>query len=240
MATGLHEDIVDALGGAIAAGRIPPGSVLTLAQLEAEHQASRTVVREAVRVLESIGLVSSRRRVGITVQPRERWDAFSPQLLAWNLQGPFRQQQLEALMELRVAVEPMAARLAAQRASAAERAELTRLAEVLVGLGRRGLGTSEEFLDADVAFHALLLRASGNPQIVALQTPVGALLRGRSRLGLHPVVPAPGTLEDHTRVAAAIRAGDAEEAEMLSRTHMRGVWHEVQGDGSLSSPAGGA
>ncbi|MFC0675109.1 FadR/GntR family transcriptional regulator [Brachybacterium hainanense] len=229
MTLGMHRDVLDDLGGRIAAGDPPPGSVLTLSGLEQRTGASRTVVREAVRVLESLGMVTSRRRVGITVQPREHWDAFSPQLIGWNLHGPFRQQQLEALAELRVAAEPMAAHLAARRATAAQRAELRRLADVLVDLGERGLGDTEPYLAADVRFHALLLAASGNPQLAALARPVQAVLEGRTRLGMTPGVPAPGTLEEHLQLALAIGEGDAESAEQHSRTHMRTVWGELAG-----------
>ena len=234
MAGGMHSDVTSDLGERIAAGEIAPGAVLTLAQLEADYDASRTVVREAVRVLESIGLVTSRRRVGITVQPREAWDAYSPRLIAWNLSGPFRQQQLEALMEVRVAVEPTAALLAARRATPAQRAELRRLAVRLRAIGDAAGGASDEFLEADVAFHDLLLQASGNPQIAALRGPIREVLTGRSRLGMTPATPAAGTLEEHEQVAAAITAGDGEAAERHSRTHMRVVWSEILADGSLS------
>ncbi|MBP2437654.1 FadR/GntR family transcriptional regulator [Microbacterium amylolyticum] len=234
MSRSIHDGVVDDLGERIASGALPPGSILTLARIEDECAASRTVAREAIRVLESIGMVMSRRRVGITVRPREEWDAFSPQLIEWNLRGPFRQQQLEALMELRVAVEPMAARLTAQRASPGQRAELRRLAQALHELGAKGHGASDEFLEVDVAFHLLLLRASGNPQLAALTRPVEEVLRGRSRLGLTPSVPAPGTLEEHAAVADAVTSGDSALAEHHSRTHMHTVWDEIQNDGSLS------
>jgi DNA-binding FadR family transcriptional regulator len=227
MATGVHSDVLDDLGRRIAAGDPAPGSVLTLAGLEERYGASRTVIREAIRVLESIQMVASRRRVGITVQQREAWDALDPSLIQWNLAGPYRQQQLESLMELRVAVEPMAARLAARRATKAQRDELQRLAQVLNDLGHRGLGASDPYLEADVAFHGLMLEASGNPFLAGLRRPIADVLEGRSRLGLTPSIPAPGTLEDHHRTAAAIVTGDAEAAERHSRTHMRIVWREV-------------
>lgn len=232
MATGMHHDVLDDLGGRIAAGHLPPGTVLTLSALEEECAASRTVVREAVRVLESLGMVASRRRVGITVLPRASWDAFSPQLIDWNLRGPFRQRQLEALAELRVAAEPMASLLAARRATPGQRAELRRLAEVLVDLGRQGLGDTEPYLAADVAFHELLLAASGNPQLAALARPVQAVLEGRTRLGLTPPIPVAGTLEEHMRLALAIAEGDADAAERHSRAHMRTVWGEVSEPGA--------
>lgn len=226
----VHGDITDHLGARIASGELPTGAVLTLARLEDEYGASRTVVREAVRVLESMGLVESRRRVGITVRPREEWDAFAPQLIRWNLQGSLRQQQLESLMEVRVAVEPTAARLAAVRATPTQRAELRRLAGRLYELGTEGLGASDEFHAVDVEFHALLLRASGNPQLSALCEPIREVLEGRVRLGMAPAVPADGTLELHVEVAEAIARSAAQEAETRSRTHMMIVWTEIHAE----------
>ncbi|WP_300078286.1 FCD domain-containing protein [Propioniciclava sp.] len=227
MSAGVHGDLLHDLGRRLAAGDIPPGTVFTLADLETQYDASRTAVREAVRVLESINMLQSRRRVGITVLPREEWDAFDPQLITWNLAGPFRQQQLEDLMELRVGVEPLAARLAARRATPTQRADLLRQAETLLRLGRQGLGASQEFLDADLAFHGQLLAASGNAHLLALRTPVHEVLRGRVNLGLAPAVPVEGTLEDHVLVAQAIIAGDGDAAERHSRAHMQIVWGEI-------------
>lgn len=227
MPADLHGDLLDDLGRRIAAGELAEGEVLTLARLEADYGASRTLVREAVRVLESRGMLASRRRVGITVQPRARWDEFDPKIIQWTLAGPDRQQHLEALMELRVAVEPLAAALAAERASDEQRAEIRRLADVLDDLGRRGLGATDEYLDADLRFHALVLTASGNPLLAALERPVHEVLTGRTRLGMHPSTPAAGTLEQHLRVAMDIADGDAAAAEQHSREHLRGVWHEI-------------
>lgn len=227
MANEIHRRLLDALGLRIAAGEVTPGSVLTLAWIAGEYGASRTVAREAVKVLESIRMVEPRRRVGLIVRPREQWDALDPLLIHWNLRGPHRQRQLEALMELRVAVEPIAARLAAEHATAAQRVELVRLAETLHELGSRGLGASEPYLAADLEFHRVLLSAGGNPFFAALAAPVGAVLEGRTQIGLTPSIPAPGTLEEHLGTARAIADGDAASAEEHSRTHMRTVWGEV-------------
>ncbi|WP_309065753.1 FadR/GntR family transcriptional regulator [Microbacterium sp.] len=238
MAADLHGDVLDDLGSRIAQGLLRPGHVLTLAQLEQEYSASRTVVREAVRVLESIRMLSSRRRVGITVLPRDQWNELDPQLIQWNLRGRHRQQQLESLMELRVAVEPMAARLAARRATPQQRTELQRLAEELGDLGRRGRALDDAYLQADIDYHTLLLTASGNPLLAALQVPVREVLLGRTRLGLHPPIPAAGTLEDHLRVAVDIGAGDADAAERHSRSHLLGVLGELR-PGDEGSPTVG-
>ena len=70
----LHERILGLLGEAIVHGTHPAGTVLRIEELEAQYGVSRTVVREAVKVLESMALVASRRRVGVTVQPLARWN----------------------------------------------------------------------------------------------------------------------------------------------------------------------
>ena len=83
-----HALIVDALGRRIAGGTLAEGERVTVAQLEEEFAASRTVVREAVRVLEAHGLVVSRRRVGVTVAPRAHWRNLDGAVIAWTLDGP--------------------------------------------------------------------------------------------------------------------------------------------------------
>ena len=84
---GLHGRLLADLGPAIASGGIPEGAVLRMEELEARYGVSRTVVREAVRVLEAMRLVASRRRVGITVQPKSGWDVFDPLVIRWRLAG---------------------------------------------------------------------------------------------------------------------------------------------------------
>ena len=70
-----------------------------------------------MRVLESMGLVAARRRVGITVLPPARWNPFDPDIIRWRLAGPDRLRHLQSLSELRSAIEPLAARLAAAHAT---------------------------------------------------------------------------------------------------------------------------
>jgi len=81
----LHTGLLDALGTGIVSGRLPAGHVLTLDSLSAEHKVSRSVAREVIRVLESMGLVASRRRVGITIQPAAGWNVFDPMVIRWRL-----------------------------------------------------------------------------------------------------------------------------------------------------------
>ncbi|RRS01781.1 FadR/GntR family transcriptional regulator [Glycomyces terrestris] len=213
--TGLHDPVLDELGLAIASGALPEGRVLTLDGIQERFGVSRTVAREAMRVLESMGMVTSRRRVGITVRPMDDWNVFDPKVIWWRLAGPGRDAQLRTLTELRLAIEPLAAGAAARAATGPERARLTALAAELRRLGEAA--DLAEFMERDVEFHELLLRASGNEMFGALAGPVAAVLRGRTRLGLMPHQPVRAALDLHEAVAAAVAAGRAAAAEEAMR-----------------------
>lgn len=226
--TASHAHIVETLGRRVVGGELPPGTGLTLAGLEESFTASRTVVREAVRVLEAHGLLTSRRRVGLVVRPQAEWDILNADIIEWSLDSPRRRDVLIELTDLRVAVEPVAARLAAERAGDAERDELVRWATLLSDLGNQGLGDSDEYLDADIAYHRLLLRASGNALFEKLGDPIAEILRGRSVRGLTPGMPRVGTLEAHLATARAIHDGRGADAEASAREHLTLVSGEVE------------
>ncbi|ATG56290.1 GntR family transcriptional regulator [Brachybacterium ginsengisoli] len=225
----LHSEVARALGEEIVGGVVPAGHVLTLAGLEERFSRSRTVLREAVRVLESLGLVVSKRRVGVVVQPPEAWSVLSPQVIAWRLGSGAREEQLRSLTQLRRAIEPNAARAAAARRGGDAAGPLLEAAERLQALGERGEGATEAYIEADVAFHAQLLRASGNEMFAALEPSISEVLRGRARLGRNPAWPTPRSLDHHRELARAVAEGRAEEAEAMARAIAGDVLREVAG-----------
>jgi DNA-binding FadR family transcriptional regulator len=208
----LHLRVLDALGEAIVSGELAPGKRLTLDDLQQQYSISRTLARDTMRVLESMNLVYSRRRVGIVVQDPELWNVFDPKLVRWRLASDRRAEQYSSLTELRIAVEPIAAAGAAKRAGAAERRQLTGLAAELRRLGEAG--ELEPFLAVDIAFHRLLLRSCGNEMFKALDGMVAEVLSSRTKQGLMPFRPRPEALQAHEAVAAAVAAGDAGMAEV--------------------------
>ncbi len=231
--TSLHGPVLDALGRRITGGDVPVGTPLTLESIGSEFGVSRTVAREVMRLLEGLGLVRSKRRVGLVVLGVERWNVLDPRVIQWRLEGPGRDAQLRTLTDLRHAVEPFAAAGAAQHADDAERAELVALAARMRLLGEAG--DLEEFLGLDVRFHELLLRASGNEMFGALAGVVAAVLSGRTHLGLMPASPVPEALDQHEAVARAVADGDAGAAEAA----MAAIVGEVRGalDAVVSPPA---
>lgn len=225
----LHSDILDTLGSEIADGELACGDVLTLAGLEARFGVSRTVVREAMRILESLGMVRAKRRVGLTVQPSSSWSVLDPQVIAWRLAGSGRSEQLRSLTQLRVALEPVAARLAALSGTESGKG-LVQLAQRMRELGESGLGASPDYLHADVEFHSLLLQCGGNEMFAALAGSVAEVLSGRTRLGMTPAYPAAGPLHDHEVLARAVADGNPTAAEQHARSMVESVWAEVEGD----------
>ncbi|MFD0370894.1 FadR/GntR family transcriptional regulator [Streptomyces sp. NPDC059071] len=222
---GLHPHVLTSLGLAITAGEYPPGSVLRTDELAERFEVSRTVVREVVRVLESMHLVESRRRVGVIVLPTERWNVYDPQVIRWRLAGADRPRQLRSLTVLRSAVEPVAAGLAALNATPEQCRELTEQALGMVATSRgRQL---EAYLVHDVAFHRVVLNASGNEMFARLGDVVAEVLTGRTRHQVMFEDPDPAAVTLHVQVAEAVREKDAARAERLTREIAVGALREL-------------
>jgi DNA-binding FadR family transcriptional regulator len=211
----LHESLLTALGTAIVSGQYASGHVLTLDRVGVEHGVSRSVAREAIRVLESMGMIASRRRVGITIQPAEKWNVFDPRMIRWRLESGDRAAQLVSLSELRRGVEPTAAALAARRADPHQCRTMAAAVSDMVMHGRSG--DLEAYLLADKAFHQTLLEASGNEMLRALNGVIAEVLTGRTHHGMMPEKPNPAAIELHDEVARAIRLGDEPAAERAMR-----------------------
>ncbi len=221
----LHARVLETLGPAITGGAYPPGSVLRTDELAQEFEVSRSVMREAVRVLESMHLVESRRRVGVTVLPTEEWNVFDPQVIRWRLAGADRPRQLRSLTVLRSAVEPAAAGLAASRATAEQCAALTECAIGMVANSRGG--RLEGYLLYDIEFHRTVLKASGNEMFARLGDVVAEVLTGRTHHRVMFEDPDPAAVTLHVKVAEAVRERDAARAEELTRRITVGALEEL-------------
>jgi GntR family transcriptional regulator, galactonate operon transcriptional repressor len=212
---GLHGRIVEAIGRRILKGAIPPGSALPReSELMGEMGASRTSVREALRVLAAKGLVESRQRLGTRVRPSRAWNLLDPDVLAWQAaEGPAGGELTRHLVELRRLVEPPAARLAGERRGEAELAAVAGAFEAM----RAAVALPEAYYRADLAFHRAVFAAAGNPFVDRLGAVVGAVLEVSFGLQRRSLIPFERGLLLHGRVLDAIGARDpaAAEAAML-------------------------
>jgi DNA-binding FadR family transcriptional regulator len=222
----LHTRVTEHVGRSIVDGVVAAGTVLNSDEIQQSQDVSRSVIREAVRVLASIGLVESVKRVGIRVLPQSRWNAYDPTLIRWRLLGPGRGEQLRSLSELRAAVEPIAAELAARHAPQPMSAEILNLAAQMRTVGRSG--NLPVFLRLDIEFHTLVLHASGNEMFASLDEPIAAVLSGRTDLGLMPTHPHETALQWHVDVADAIQGGHPLKARDAMELIMRRTISEVE------------
>jgi len=222
----LHTRVTEDVGRSIVDGTVPAGSVLLSDEIERSQGVSRSVIREAIRVLGSMGLVESVKRVGIRVLPPERWNVYDPTVIRWRLLGPGNGEQLRSLTELRSAIEPMAAELAAVHAAPAISAELLQVADRMRIAGESGDLSS--FLELDIRFHRLVLQGSGNEMFAKLDEPIAAVLSGRTDLGLMPNHPHQNTLQLHADVAEAIRGSAPRKARTAMELIMRRTYAEVR------------
>lgn len=206
----LRQQVVEWLGRRICAGEVEPGATLSMADLAAERSVSRSVMREAMGVLASLGMVSSRRRLGTVVQPMEEWELINADVIRWRLMSPDRAQQIVELSELRSAIEPAAAVLAAQRAGAEDRQELAACLDELLAAASEG--DIPQFHRSDKEFHALVLRLGHNKMFGALHRLVEGMLEARYLEGLLPQRVDPQAVDWHRRLGEAIIAGEDEVA----------------------------
>lgn len=207
MAVARHIPILEAIGRRIIDGELASGTVFTLATIGEEYQVSRTVAREVMHQLETLGLITSSPRVGLVVRPKESWSLFDPRLIRWRLQGADRVDQLRSLTGLREAIEPAAAGEAALRATPAQRARVLEIAESLLSLAASG--DVDGFLDRDIEFHRCLVESSGNEMFMALAPVIESVLRWRTDLAHLSAVPAADALQAHLTAARSVAEGDA-------------------------------
>lgn len=201
--------LVESLGQAIVGGALEAGRPLsTEAELAKQYGASRSVTREAVKMLTAKGLLSARPRQGTCVEPESHWNLLDPDVLRWLLERKFSLTLLREFTEVRLAIEPTAAALAARHATPEG------LARIYASLER--MRAAEEGMDdplaADVAFHVSILDATGNPFYIQLHELVNTALRISIRFTNSVKGVRQASVPAHEGVANAIAAHDAPAA----------------------------
>ncbi len=178
---------------------------------------SRTPIREAMTVLEQEGFVRTRPRRGIYVVRKTK-------------------REIVEMVTVMAALEGMAARLAAERASAQQIAGLHGLMDRF----RTGTGQDKadwerlaEYSDANIAFHQAIIRMSGCALLADMTENLFIHMRAIRKITIHQENRAARSVIDHMRIIEALERRDPELAERLAREHTLGLATHVEQHGDF-------
>lgn len=204
--------LLEFLGKAIVTGQFDDAPFPIEAELVRRYGISLTVTREAVKMLCAKGLLTSRPRQGTQVLPTSCWHLFDPDVLRWLVERKLEIDLLRQFNQLRAAIEPEGAALAARCASAGD---LAAIAEGLARIEAAKAGWDDP-VAAGIAFHVSILYATQNPFYAQFRDVVGSALQTSIRFGagFHGKAM---KIADYHAVYDAIRAADSDGARGAMR-----------------------
>ncbi|MGA5561784.1 FadR/GntR family transcriptional regulator [Streptomyces platensis] len=205
---GTHQGAVATLAKRIFKGTYGEGESLVLPEVMAELDVSQTVLREAIKVLTTKGLLGADKKRGTYVRPREDWNLLDTDVLRWKLAAGVSSDFFADVLELRRSIEPAAAALAAERRTDED------LAALDAALSAMAASDNDPVLlvRADASFHTAMLIASNNRFYAQMHRVIVPVLVQRDRAVLEEY----GTFDHahaiHAAVVEAIRNRDVDGA----------------------------
>jgi DNA-binding FadR family transcriptional regulator len=209
--TRLHDQVTRALAIRILAGTlIADGGASTEMELCRELGVSRTILREAIKVLSAKGLIEVRPKTGVRVKPRSEWSLLDPTLLMWRTEFGVDEKFVRNLCQVRLLLEPPTAASAAVSATGEE---IERIHLNYLAMERAKLDFSA-WVKADHEFHSSISRATHNDFLIQINRIVHDALRGTQSIYKKRSDPVGATaaLDLHGAVADAIRERNPDAA----------------------------
>jgi GntR family galactonate operon transcriptional repressor len=223
---GLHREVVHQLGLLVVSDGMTSGATLPEEMALSERfGVSRTVVREAIKVLASKGLVESRPKVGTRVRPRRNWNLLDSDVLAWRYEAGPDEGFLKDISEVRGFIEPPAAALAAERATAEE---VTGILAWCEQMGAAAPEDGDDYIDADMGFHTAILDACHNDLLAQLSDTITMAMRISRRLTIRVRGSSVAAMPAHQAVARAIADRDTCAAECAMRELLRVTAEDIE------------
>ncbi|MGJ9402149.1 FadR/GntR family transcriptional regulator [Arthrobacter sp. KK5.5] len=198
-------------------GELPEGAALpSEAEIGAQLDVSRLTVREGLKELRAKNVLNAVRGRGTYVNSVSAWTSLEAVLRSMSAAGSASQVSVQ-LLEVRRMIEVGAAELAAARRT---EADLELLRKHLAGMVRAQGSDVDRFVTEDIAFHDVILRASGNLMVPALYEPLGRMLgAGRRETSAVPAIQE-HAIQMHRNVLAALESGSPEAARTAMLEHM--------------------
>ncbi len=206
-----HGSLAHKIANQIIVGKLAPGELLPNEEkASASFGVSRSAYREAMRTLAAKGLVVALPKVGTKIASRASWQLLDPDVLAWHFEAGPDEAFVRDLFELRSAVQPKAAALAALRRNDHD---VSDLADALARMARTN-PSSGGWLNAVVNFHQAILLASKNAAMASLWPVIGTNIRWSMKLQM--MLPSlrlvRDPVADHARVFETVASQNAPEA----------------------------
>lgn len=220
----LTQQVAETLGKAIISGKYGdhnpvPSEAVLCQQLEV----SRSAAREAVKSLAAKGLITSRARQGIRVLPETDWNLFDADVLRWIRDSNPSLSLLREFTELRIAIEPEAATLAAERQ---DKEKIALIGDALDRMKKAETGLDDP-LESDIAFHLSILNASGNRFFMQLGRIIDTTLRVSIRFTNMRTGVRAGSHNEHKKIYDAIVQSDAKLAAKHASELMEGALNTI-------------
>jgi DNA-binding FadR family transcriptional regulator len=211
--------VADELLDRIIEGEFPPGATVPGEhELSARHEVSRMTVREAMKTLQAQQILSVERGRGTFVNPLNRWTSLEAVLRAAS-EGKNEAEASVQLIELRRMLETGACELAAGRIAEADISSL--FAYISAMKAGHDLNDVAAFVEADLAFHDVILHASGNVFVSVLFEPLHRVLeKRRAETSAVPEIQV-HAIGHHQNIADALQSGDATRAREAMDAHMQ-------------------
>lgn len=210
----LTQQIVQDLGVAIVTGKHSGENGFPIeSEICAQYDASRSIVREAIKVLNAKGLLIARPRRGTSVRPENEWNLLDPDVLYWMLNRRFSLSLLMDFTRARLAIEPAAAAEAARTAS---ESQIQHIEHMLARMAQAADGKLDP-LEADVDFHISILEASNNPFFCNMSSMIETALHFSIRFTNKQLEQRFASVESHGQIVQAIRKGDSATAAEKTR-----------------------
>jgi len=237
----LREQVLNAIGSRIIGGELSPGDVLPKEDtLSEQYGVSRTVIREAVKGLAARGLVESRPKVGTIIRPRGDWQMLDPSVLEWVATSKPDSEFMLSLAEVRLAIEPPMAALAAIHATDED---IENIMIAFLALEAVEENDEEGWARADLEFHTGIVSACHNEFLAYIVRAIRKPLYSRrlinaslaSMMKPEDVAdpfesPRDEVLARHKALAEAIAEHDAEAAELASHVLLHRVTKLMAGE----------
>lgn len=230
-----HYSVAQEIGRRIVSGDYPPGSILpNEAEWSEMFGTSRSVVREAIKMLMSKNLLVSRTKVGSRVEPRQNWNHLDRDVLAWVAQSPDRDALMQSVQQLRHIIEPEAAAIAAEIRTDEEMALISAACQEM-GLA----ATLSQRTRADRRFHQAILNATRNELLMPLGAMIDSSLDYLFTFVTREVNDLRHAQDLHEAIERAIRLQKPEAARRAVRALLHNTDHILDTKGmSGSRPTG--